>query len=221
MGTLAPSPEIQQDRQPNSLYERDFYSWSIKQAEALKRRDFNAIDWENVSEEIKDLGLGQRNEWRNYCARAIQHLLKIQYWDYPHKGVLLHWEAEVMVFRQHMAILIAANPGMKGRYAQSFADAWKLGRSMAVKSFQDYDIKYRPAAAKNTYRNWDRLLPEKCPYRLEHVAACDPETDQEPRKDIWPPSVAGILNSQVERNHPILPNYTWRRSPSRSGGWSR
>ena len=63
MATLVPSPAVQQDRQTNDLYERDFYSWSMQQADALKSRDLKAIDWDNVIEEIADLGARGRPLW--------------------------------------------------------------------------------------------------------------------------------------------------------------
>ena len=206
------APQLQQEAETGGLYERDFYSWAVEQGEALKRRDLNALDWDNLIEEIEGLALSQRNEWITYCARAIRHLMKIQYWDHADKGGLEHWEAEVMIFRQHMAMLIAGNPGMKGRYAEMFANAWKLGRSMAVKSFQEYDRKYRPGGGELPYRNWRRLFPEECPYRLEHVTAFDPKTAREPREDVWPPAAAGILNDRLGRNYPILTDSAWSRA---------
>ena len=67
MATLVPSPAIQQDRQTNGLYERDFYSWSMQQADALKSRDFNAVDWDNVIEEIEDLGKTQQHNGKPFA----------------------------------------------------------------------------------------------------------------------------------------------------------
>ena len=34
------------------LYREDGYGWALEQTDALRRRDVDAIDWENVSEEI-------------------------------------------------------------------------------------------------------------------------------------------------------------------------
>ena len=203
MATLV-VPNLQQDPKTNGLYDRDFYSWSLQQAEALRRRDYDAIDWENVIEEIEAMARQERRSWRKFCARAIEHLMKIAYWDHATKGMLQHWTSEVMDFRQKMAVLIMENPGLKGQYDEMFADAWKLGRSMAVKSFQKYDVEHRGGASEQTYRNWDRLLPEECPYRLDQVVAFDAESGRQPRKDIWPPAVATILNARLERNYPIL-----------------
>ena len=40
-------------------YYRDHFTWSMRQAEALRKRDLDAIDWENVSEKIEDFGKGE------------------------------------------------------------------------------------------------------------------------------------------------------------------
>ena len=205
------APTLQQEPRTDGLYDRDFHSWALGQAEALQRRDLSAIDWDNLIEEIEGLALSQRNEWITFGARTIQHLMKIQYWDRSTKGDLQYWAAEVMDFRQAMALLIAGNPGMKGRYAEMFAYAWKLGRSMAVKSFQKYDRQHR-GGTERTFRNWDRILPEECPYRLEHAAAFDPKTDPDPREDIWPPAIAGILNDRLGTDYPLLSDAEPRRS---------
>ncbi len=54
METVAGVPDTHQASERDNLYDRDFYTWAIHQADALKRRDFNAVDWENVIEEIED-----------------------------------------------------------------------------------------------------------------------------------------------------------------------
>ena len=35
---------------PRSLYDHDGFSWGLQQAKALRQRDLEAIDWENVAE---------------------------------------------------------------------------------------------------------------------------------------------------------------------------
>ena len=40
----------------SDLYEDDILLWSEHQAEALRRRAANEIDWENVAEEIESVG---------------------------------------------------------------------------------------------------------------------------------------------------------------------
>jgi hypothetical protein len=61
------------------LYEHDFYTWSIQQAELLRKKDYTQVDWDNLIEEIEDLG---RNEYRALVSAVEQltlHLLKQQF----------------------------------------------------------------------------------------------------------------------------------------------
>ncbi len=46
------------------LYEKDFYLWVQENLRLLKEKRYDLVDWENLLEEIKDLG-----EW--YVDRAI------------------------------------------------------------------------------------------------------------------------------------------------------
>ena len=42
------------------------------------------------------------------------------------------------------------------------------------------------------------MLPAECPYRLEDVMAYNPRRDREPDYDVWPPSVARVLNARLD-----------------------
>ena len=208
MATLVPSPAIQQDRQTNDLYERDFYSWSIQQADALKSRDLKAIDWENVIEEIADLGKTQQHNWEAFCARVIEHMLKIDYYREATEKVLEHWLQEILDFRQKMAKLIKQNPGLKGQYAEMFAEAWDDGRGYACRRLAEYDRSNTakegkaPGKLSKALFERDRTLPAECPYRLEDVTAYNPRRDREPDYDVWPPSVARVLNTRLDADLP-------------------
>ena len=213
------------DSKTSGLYDRDFYSWAVQQAAALQRRDFGAIDLENLIEEIEDLGASRRNEWETLCARLIQHLLKIEYRDRADEWVLERWEHEITGFRKNMAKLIKKNPGLQGVYGEMFAEAWADGRSLAADSLTDYAVdplcrklktleprsekavqlaKSISAAERDTRRKWNRDLPRECPYRFEHVTAFDAKTDREPREDVWPPAAARILNDRLGTDYPLL-----------------
>jgi hypothetical protein len=66
-----------------TLYETDTVAWSEHQAAALRaaaRGGSNqALDWENLAEEIEDLGKSLRRRLRSQIARIIQHLVKLEY----------------------------------------------------------------------------------------------------------------------------------------------
>src|SRR3954464_15566716 len=66
-----------------SLYDEDFVAWTQQQAKALRAaagsRTNQPLDWENLAEEVEDLGKSVRRELESQIRRIIQHLLKLQY----------------------------------------------------------------------------------------------------------------------------------------------
>lgn len=68
---------------PARLYEEDFVRWSEQQAAAL--RDAAGLgtnlplDWENLAEEVEDLGRSLRHEMRSRLIVIVEHLLKLEY----------------------------------------------------------------------------------------------------------------------------------------------
>ena len=64
------------------LYDQDFVAWSKQQAEALRtaaRSGSNqSLDWENLAEEIEDLGKSARRELHSQIRRIVGHLLKLR-----------------------------------------------------------------------------------------------------------------------------------------------
>ena len=81
MGTAARIPDTQQtrEREMDELYWRDSYSWAMQQADALRRRDFAGVDWENVIEEIEDLARSEARRLISQYVRIMEHFLKLQY----------------------------------------------------------------------------------------------------------------------------------------------
>ena len=61
----------------SQLYGRDYYAWVQAQADALRERRIEDVDWENVAEEIEDLGKSENApcaaSWRglsNICSSS-------------------------------------------------------------------------------------------------------------------------------------------------------
>jgi hypothetical protein len=76
----------------NDLYESDILLWSEQQADALRRRAANEIDWENVAEEIEAVGRSERNAVASHLVLALLHDLKAEAW--PLSRDVPHWRAE-------------------------------------------------------------------------------------------------------------------------------
>jgi hypothetical protein len=74
------------------LYDADILLWSEQQAELLRRRAANALDWDNLAEEIGDVGLSQLRAVESHLILALLHDLKAEAW--PLARDVEHWRAE-------------------------------------------------------------------------------------------------------------------------------
>ena len=177
MKTVAEVPDTQKSRERNSLYDRDFYTWAVQQADALKRRDFNAIDWDNVIEEIETLGRSEERSLKSQYARAIEHFLKLQYQRPGGNEPVAGWRNSVNQARVEVEEVLRENPGLKGKRDEVFDKAWLDARKRAVNAFvdqategiKDYSL-YRRERKRLT-REWSRVLPQENPYTREQVEA--------------------------------------------------
>ena len=69
--------ELEANRQ--SLYETDYLKWIDTTIEKLRLQDYSNIDWENLIEEIEDMGRSERKSLKSNLIVVLTHLLKWQY----------------------------------------------------------------------------------------------------------------------------------------------
>lgn len=197
------------------LYLDDAWAWSREQADALRRRDVDAIDWENVIGEIEDVGNRHSDAWASHCKNVISHLLRIE-----HGGAaeaVDHWRKEILAWRREMYGKLYGNPGMKGSLSELLDRAWRLGREDALQALAEQASPEDWVAEKRILRSWRRRLPQECPYSLQDIAGYDPfDKRAVPEPDVWPTPVARRLNEKLGRGYPVP-----HREPEREGGRSR
>jgi hypothetical protein len=69
--------ELDANRQ--SLYEVDYLRWIETTVERLRVRDYSSVDWENLIEEIEDMGRSERRSLESNLVVVLTHLLKWQF----------------------------------------------------------------------------------------------------------------------------------------------
>lgn len=114
----------------NSLYESDFYTWSLQQTKLLREKSYDQVDWANLIEEIEDLG---RSEYRALVSAIEQlclHLLKWQYQKYYRSP---SWRQSIDKQRIQLERLLDENPGLKSRISEALTKGYKYGRKLAIK----------------------------------------------------------------------------------------
>jgi hypothetical protein len=90
-------------------HDEDVYAWAYEQAALLRdlattRRDLpNALDIENLCEEIEGLARTDLREAESFLRLIFLHLLKIA--SAPNAPALEHWKAELMVFQAGFATM--------------------------------------------------------------------------------------------------------------------
>ena len=56
------------------LHETDFNLWTEAVKKAISKRDFSNMNWDNLIEEIEDMGASQKRALRSYTQRLIEHI---------------------------------------------------------------------------------------------------------------------------------------------------
>lgn len=87
---------------PPSLYDTDVLAWSEQQAAALRDRRFggNVLDWDNIAEEIEDVGKNVYRACQSQVDNILTHLIKIEF--IGPEETIPHWEGEVVGFRAEL-----------------------------------------------------------------------------------------------------------------------
>lgn len=111
------------------LYDRDFYAWTQEQADAIRRRSVNELDWENLFEEIESLGKSQRRELESRLKVLLVHLLK---WDVQISYRCGSWARTIREQRRQVDLHLGENPSLRATLDETFAHALRSAIVAAV-----------------------------------------------------------------------------------------
>jgi Domain of unknown function DUF29 len=137
-------------------YDEDLYRWTVEQADALRRRAVNDLDYDNLAEEIESVGRSERREIRSRLKVLLIHLLK---WRYQPEKRSDSWRASVSEARQRIEDVLTDSPSLRSFPTEALASAYRL------------------AIVDEAVRRLELLhLPEACPWTIEEVL----------RGDFWP-----------------------------------
>jgi hypothetical protein len=105
------------------LYEEDFYLWTEVQADLLRARRFEALDVENLIEEVEGFGDAKKSAVLSNASVIVEHLLKLQYG--PEQDPRSGWIDSVLEHRNRLEFDLTprlrqilqgrAAPGLCGR----------------------------------------------------------------------------------------------------------
>ena len=108
-----------------SLYERDFNLWINETLTSLKTRNMETIDWDNLIEEVEDMGRSQKHALESYLQRLIEHILKLKYWEQEKARCYKGWRSEVINFRNRIKRIIKKNPSLKNYLIEQYSEIYQ------------------------------------------------------------------------------------------------
>ena len=114
------------------LYEADFAAWALAQANALERKDWQALDVPHLVEELESICKQQRAELVNRLKVLLMHLAK---WQHQPTQRTMHgnsWRGSIDVQRIEIERHVSKNPSLKPFIPEAMADAWKTARIEAA-----------------------------------------------------------------------------------------
>ena len=132
-----------------NAYDQDFFAWTQAQADALRRRATDELDWINLEDEIRSLGNRERREIRKLLARLLAWLLQ---WRYQPDHQCPRWRASIREARSRIALTIKDSPSLASFPGEALADAYRS-------ALNDRDINYLDS----------RDVPTACPWSAEQV----------------------------------------------------
>ena len=116
------------------LHERDFNLWIQEMAIAIKSQDVNAMDWENLLDEIQDMGASQKRALRSYYYRLVEHILKLRDWQLERDRNEVKWRVEVSNFRREIKDILADSPSLKSYLKDNHIDWFNKAVTGIIKS---------------------------------------------------------------------------------------
>ena len=134
---------------PNAqgLYETDYLQWIEATVQKIQSQEYGAVDWENLVEEIEDMGRRERQSLEsNFIVLAI-HLLK---WQFQPQQRIGSWEGSIVEHRRRVNKALKDSPSLNSYLVSFEAEGYKE----AVKQ----------AKAETSLPL--EAFPPDCPYRL-------------------------------------------------------
>ena len=136
------------------LYEEDFYLWTQCMAEALRSRDFDALDLENLLDEVESLGRSDRRELKSRLVVLLHHLLKWQFQAEMRSG---SWKGTLSEQRSKIRNVLDDSPSLRSFLVSSVEECYQDARLQAEAETGVAIV----------------IFPEVCKYTIEEILSVE------------------------------------------------
>lgn len=146
--------KTQRDANQQNLYPTDYYLWLETTLAQLRKQDYGNIDWDNLIEEVADLGRRERRSLESNLVVILLHLLK---WDYQREKRSGSWKRSIIEHRRHIRKALKDSPSLKPYLEEVFAEC--------------YGDAVKQASAETGLP--EEEFPPHCPYAVSAVLDAD------------------------------------------------
>jgi hypothetical protein len=102
-------------------YEDDLYAWTQEQAALLRARQYDALDWKNLAEEIAAVGGGDRRKLESRLCIILLHLLK---WQAQPGRRGASWRKTLRTQRREIRKLLEQSPSLRRQVSALIREAY-------------------------------------------------------------------------------------------------
>ena len=133
-----------------TLYEIDDSLWLEETIELLKAKKFDALDLDNLIEELEDLGNEKKFRAASFLQQIIRRCLLLQFWTREREYNQAHWQAEIVSFQYQLKRYLTTN--LRKYLEQEFEQIY-FESLQYVRQKTDNKVNF----------------PDICPYSLEEL----------------------------------------------------
>lgn len=112
----------------SEIYEQDFSLWLEQAVQLLREGNLEALDIENLVEEIESMGRSERQAVKSNLEIILMHLLKYKYQSEKRSN---SWRYTLLEHRRRLAEAFKASPSLKRYFLQEFKDCYLGARKLA------------------------------------------------------------------------------------------
>ena len=133
-----------------TFYDRDYVQWIEATLQQLRSQDYENVDWENLFEEIEDIGKGERQAIRSNLVVVLLHLLKWQFQPEYRTG---SWAGSITEHRTRILNTLEDSPSLKSVLAEGLEKCYQRACKQGH---------FETGLALN-------IFPQECPYSVEEI----------------------------------------------------
>ncbi len=113
-----------------TLYETDFYRWTLRQADLLRHEDYAELDRDNLIEEIESMGKSEQRELDSRLTTIMEHMLKLV--CEPDSPAARGWIHTILIQRTDLKKLLKNNASLRAQIDSYIDDAYQDARLLAA-----------------------------------------------------------------------------------------